>query len=84
MMQELINIEAFTPTFIAIFVWTIFWKGLALWHSASRRQSGWFVVLLVVNTLGILEIVYLFFIAKVRLSELFSKSAGKSQTPPAG
>jgi len=42
-------------------VWTIPWKGVALWKSARNRQMVWFVVLLVVNTLAILEIVYLAF-----------------------
>ena len=57
----------FTPGFMSIFVpiilvvvlWTIILKGYALWHSARNSQKWWFIVLLVVNTLGILEIVYL-------------------------
>jgi hypothetical protein len=45
-----------------IVIWTLVWKGLALWRAARAGQTGWFVVLLVVNTLGILEIVYLVFV----------------------
>jgi hypothetical protein len=55
-----------------IILWSLFWKGLALWHSAQRRQPWWFVILLIVNTIGILEIIYLFFVAKLKFSELFS------------
>jgi hypothetical protein len=66
-----------SPTFGALFVvlilWSIFWKGLALWHSAQRKQPWWFVILLIVNTVGILEIIYLFAVAKLKFSELFSK-----------
>ena len=40
-------------------VWTIIIKGYALWHAARNNQKWWFVALLVVNTLGILEVVYL-------------------------
>jgi len=49
---------------IALIVWSVFWKGLALWHSAINRQKYWFVFLLVVNTAGILEIIYLKFFQK--------------------
>jgi hypothetical protein len=47
-----------------LFVWSIIWKGLALWHAAKLNQKNWFVVMLVLNTVGIVEIVYLFFFAK--------------------
>lgn len=56
----------------ALLIWGIFWKGLALWHSAQRGQPWWFIVMLFLNTAGILEIVYLFAVAKVRLNTLFS------------
>lgn len=60
------------PFLVLILLWSFFWKGLALWHSARRGQYGWFAVILVVNTVGILEIIYLFFVAKLKWSELFS------------
>ncbi len=37
-------------------------KGYALWHAARRSEKGWFIALLIINTLGILELIYLFFI----------------------
>lgn len=54
-------------------LWEGFWKGLALWHSGRRGQPWWFVILLVVNSVGILSIVYLFAIAKLKPAELFTK-----------
>lgn len=54
-----------------VILWSIFWKGLALWHSAQRGQYWWFVIMLVVNTLGILEIIYLFGAAKLKWDQLF-------------
>lgn len=56
----------------AVILWSAVWKGLALWHSARRREPWWFVILLLVNTLGILEIIYLFGVAKLKTSDLFS------------
>ncbi|HTY39624.1 MAG TPA: DUF5652 family protein [Candidatus Paceibacterota bacterium] len=46
--------------FLIALIWSIYWKGMALWHSARRGEKVWFVVLLVVNTVGILEILYLY------------------------
>jgi len=39
-------------------------KGYSLWHAAKRNEKAWFIVLLLVNTLGILELIYLYFIVK--------------------
>ncbi len=55
---------AFGLWFILLLVWSLVWKGLALWRAARRGETAWFIALLLVNTAGILEIVYLFFIAK--------------------
>ena len=37
---------------------------MALWKAAGLRQKSWFVAMLVINTLGILEIIYLFLVAR--------------------
>ncbi len=51
--------QKFLWLIIPLIVWTLAWKGVALWTSARRGQKGWFVAFLVVNTLGALEILYL-------------------------
>ncbi len=59
-----------------IIIWTLFWKGCSLWIAGKKDQKWWFLALLVLNTAGILEIVYIFFIAKKKWSdirEIFSK-----------
>ena len=50
---------AFLPLIIVIALWTIVLKGFALWYAARAEQRNWFIALLVLNTLGILELVYL-------------------------
>jgi predicted neutral ceramidase superfamily lipid hydrolase len=52
--------------FTTILIWSIFWKGLALWHSARNKQKYWFVVLLIINTVGLLEIIFLVFLKRDR------------------
>lgn len=34
-------------------------KGFALWRSAQKKQTGWFLAILIVNSLGILPGIYL-------------------------
>ena len=67
------------PLIFAFILWSVVWKGLALWHSARRKQPWWFVVFLIVNTLGILEIIYLFGVAKLKFSELFSSHEHRTE-----
>ncbi len=43
-----------------VILWTLPWKGYALWLAARANQPWWFVVLLIVNTLAILDIIYIF------------------------
>lgn len=47
------------------FMISIALKGYALWTAAKRHEKWWFIALLVINTMGILELIYLLFIAKV-------------------
>jgi len=57
------------PPFLlfTVFLWALLWKGLALWKAAKLDQRNWFIVLLIVNAVGILEIIYLFWFAKKRM-----------------
>jgi hypothetical protein len=51
---------------LAIIVWSLPWKGFALWKSARRGDSVWFVILLLINTAAILDIAYLFLFSNKR------------------
>ncbi len=41
-------------------LWSLVWKGMALWKAAHQENKVWFVVLLIINTVGILDILYLY------------------------
>jgi len=41
-------------------VWTMVWKGIALWRAGRNGHLVWFIVIFIINTLGILEIIYIF------------------------
>lgn len=40
-------------------IWELVWKGLALWRAGRNNQLGWFVAILIINSAGILPIIYL-------------------------
>lgn len=62
MMNQFID----NPWLVAILaLWTLPWKGYALWIAARKEQKWWFVALLVINTLAILEILYIFVFSKM-------------------
>lgn len=44
--------------------WTIPWKGVALWKASRNSHKKWFIALLIVNTLALLEIIYIFAFSK--------------------
>jgi len=59
-----------TPILFLILAWTLPWKGIALWKAARNSHKGWFIALLVVNTLAILEIIYIFYFAKKKVENI--------------
>ena len=59
--------------FIVISLWSLVWKGLALYKAGRHERKTWFILLLVVNTLGILEILYYFWLHKIDFSKLQDK-----------
>lgn len=44
---------------VPLIFWTLFWKGIALWKAGQNSQLHWFIALLVINTAGVLEIMYI-------------------------
>jgi uncharacterized membrane protein len=48
--------------FFFLLLWTIPWKGVALWKAARARRKIWYIVLLLTNTAAILDILYIFYI----------------------
>lgn len=49
---------------LPLLIWSLFWKGWALWIAARRDERSWFVVILLLNTVGLLEIFYLLALGK--------------------
>ncbi|HNQ45208.1 MAG TPA: DUF5652 family protein [bacterium] len=65
-MAELIEtINANPYLSLPVVLWVLVWKGIALWKAARHNQKWWFIALLVINTLGLLEILYIFVFSKL-------------------
>ena len=45
-----------------LLLWELVWKGIALWKAARESQKYWFIAILILNTVGVLPIIYIFFI----------------------
>jgi len=57
---------------IIAIIWTLPWKGFALWKSARKGNSGWFIFFLLINTLAIFEILYIFIFSERKEKEKIS------------
>ncbi|MFQ6122316.1 MAG: DUF5652 family protein [Dehalococcoidales bacterium] len=55
-----------------VVVWSMAWKGIALWRAGRNGHLVWFIVLFIVNTMGILPIIYIF---------AFSRKGNKISVP---
>ena len=45
------------PLIIILSVWEIVWKIIAMWKSARNNDLFWFILIAVINTVGILPII---------------------------
>lgn len=54
---------------IPISLWSLFWMGWALWKAAKADSKPWFIALLLIHTMGILDILYIFVFSKMKKSK---------------
>lgn len=50
--------------FYLLLAWSLIWKGAGLWVASRSNQKGWFIAILIINSIGILEAIYLFAVKK--------------------
>ena len=51
--------------FVILAIWDVIWKAIAMWEAAKQGSKVWFVLLLIVNSVGILPIAYLWYRGKL-------------------
>ena len=68
----------FLMMLILLSVWELVWKGFGLWHSAQSKQKGWYIAILLLNTAGLLPIIYLLWFKPKHKRETPLKASTKS------
>jgi len=51
-------------------VWVLPWKGYALWTASRMGKKWWFIALLITDTFAILDIFFIFYVAKISKKEI--------------
>ena len=74
MIHELGFAPALIPFIVLLVAWSLPWKGYALWLAARNGHTLWFIALLLVNTLAILEIIYIFAIGRPEMKKRTASS----------
>ena len=69
-----IPIAVVTALIITITVWSLYWKGRSLWTASKANSLKWFIALLILNTIGILDILYIFYFSKKGQKDEVDKS----------
>jgi len=54
---------------LLLVLWDIIWKVIAMWKSARNNQMGWFICIVLFNTIGILPIIYILLDMKKKLAK---------------
>ena len=49
---------------IVLMLWVLPWKGVSMWRAARNGHKKWFIALLLINSLAILDILYIYFFSK--------------------
>ena len=69
--------DALTPALwlllMPLIIWEVIWKGIGMWKAGRNNQLAWFIWILILNTLGILPIIYLAFFQKNKSERLRRK-----------
>lgn len=60
-----------------IIIWSMIWKGIGLWKAGRNNQLIWFIAMLVINSAGILPIVYLVWFQKNKSTIIIPKAKPK-------
>ncbi|MBA2581997.1 MAG: hypothetical protein H0V01_01270 [Bacteroidetes bacterium] len=51
--------EGFMPLIIILIIWEVIWKLIAMWKAARNNHIAWFICIALINTAGILPLIYI-------------------------
>ena len=53
-----------------VVAWSLAWKCYSVWTAVKSGHKKWFVALILLNTWGILDMIYIFYVAKKKWPEV--------------
>ncbi len=73
------NFSGIAPTtvliiFTVVFIWDLVWKGLGMWMASKKNSPTWFIVMLVINSIGILPILYIYVFSEMGKKNLKNRN----------
>jgi hypothetical protein len=71
-MNNFILPENLFPLLVVIGIWDSIWKIFAMWKAARNDSKIWFVALMLLNTIGILPMIYLLIEGKLKKTATIS------------
>ena len=74
-----VSTEALSLVISLLMIWSLTWKALALWKAVKKNSIIWFIALLIINDLGILEILYLYVFSKFNYKQKQLTKAQKNK-----
>jgi len=59
-MEDILSLYSWLiPVIVCLAIWEAVWKLIALWRAARNSHLIWFIIIALVNTVGILPIIYI-------------------------
>ena len=72
-MEDAVNltttIQSLLPLIIILGIWEGIWKLIAMWKAGRNNHLAWFICIALINTVGILPIVYILMHRKKPMEE---------------
>lgn len=62
-----------------ILAWSLYWKGMALWKAAKLNDQKWFIIILIINLVGLLEILYIYVFSKKKEKKMMGAGESKDK-----
>lgn len=81
LVPDIVNSTWGIVTIALVTLWSAVWKMVALYTAGKKKHKGWFVALFVINTVGVLEIIYLAFFANTAARDARRRTYRQSGSP---
>lgn len=53
------TVYTFLPLIIILAIWDGIWKLIAMWKAGRNNHLAWFIIIALINSVGILPIIYI-------------------------